>query len=128
MAEETKYCILIVDDEPANLDLLRGILHEKFKVKAAINGVQALKIALKDPAPDLILLDIVMPEMDGFSVLAHLRDDSRAENIPVIFISANADSEQKQKGIELGATGFLSKPINPQMLYSLIEEILNISI
>jgi len=128
LAEETKYCILIVDDEPANLDLLRGILHEKFKVKAAINGVQALKIALKDPAPDLILLDIVMPEMDGFSVLAHLRDDSRAENIPVIFISANADSEQKQKGIELGATGFLSKPINPQMLYSLIEEILNISI
>lgn len=117
-----------MDDEPANLDLLRGILHEKFKVKAAINGVQALKIALKDPAPDLILLDIVMPEMDGFSVLAHLRDDSRAENIPVIFISANADSEQKQKGIELGATGFLSKPINPQMLYSLIEEILNISI
>ena len=81
-----KQTVLIVDDTPANIDVLVGILKENYTVKAAINGRMALKIA-KEAPPDLILLDIMMPEIDGFEVCRLLKDDFTTKHIPVIFVT-----------------------------------------
>jgi CheY-like chemotaxis protein len=80
-----KPTILVVDDTPANLQLMSGLLQEDYKVKAATSGEKALKIAFTDPQPDLILLDIMMPEMDGYEVCKRLKADEKTNQIPIIF-------------------------------------------
>ncbi|MFK5895131.1 MAG: response regulator, partial [Pseudomonadota bacterium] len=80
--------ILIVDDSAENIDLLSNMLHDNYKVKAALYGERALKIAKATPHPDMILLDIMMPGMDGYEVCKSLKDDPLTSQIPVIFISA----------------------------------------
>jgi len=113
--EQSKSVILAVDDTPENLDVVRGILAPENIVRVAINGMVALKIAQKQ-SPDLILLDINMPGMDGYEVCSKLKGDENTAHIPVIFLTAELDSASKQKGFELGAVDYVTKPINPKVL------------
>jgi len=115
-----KPVILAVDDTPENLDVVRGILAPDNIVRVAINGMVALKIAQKQ-SPDLILLDINMPGMDGYEVCRRLKDDKDTWHIPVIFLTAELDSASRQKGIELGAADYVTKPINPDTLLTSVK-------
>lgn len=103
--------ILIVDDTPANIRLLGGALHPEHEIIIATNGADALKIA-ETERPDLILLDIVMPGMDGYEVCRHLKDSPVTKNIPVIFITAKAEEEDEVKGLSLGAVDYILKPFS----------------
>lgn len=111
-----KATILVVDDAPGNLALMSNMLKGDYKVKIANNGERALKIAASDSPPDLIMLDIVMPGMDGFEVCRHLKLDPRTMNIPVIFLTAKSDVKDEQKGLELGAIDYITKPISPPVV------------
>lgn len=103
--------ILVVDDTPANIDVLIGILSGKYKVLAALSGQRALQLAHSERRPDLILLDVMMPEMDGYSVLRALKTHPLSSNIPVIFVTALSEDADEQKGLELGAVDYITKPI-----------------
>ena len=120
-----KKIILIVDDSADNIQLLSGVLKQYYKVKAATRGDKALIIAQKTPAPDLILLDVVMPEMDGYEVCQQLKSNPETMNIPVVFISGNTADEEQQKGLALGAEAYLGKPVDSDKLLSLIENLLS---
>ena len=111
MIQEEKASILIVDDEKSNLVILAEILKAKYKVVLAKSGRQAIERAIKQP-PDLILLDIVMPEMDGYQVLYELKNNDILRDIPVIFISALRDYADEEKGLVLGAVDYISKPFS----------------
>jgi CheY-like chemotaxis protein len=106
-----KTVILAVDDTPENLDVVKGALGAPYVIKVAINGMIALKIAQKAP-PDLILLDIRMPGMDGFEVMGQLQADAATRSIPVIFLTGESDSEVRQRAQDMGAAGFVTKPID----------------
>ncbi len=112
--------ILIVDDTPENIDVLNGLL-SNYKRKLALNGERALQIALVDNPPDLILLDIMMPGIDGFEVCRRLRKDERTKNTPIIFLTAMFDKESVVQGFELGAQDFVSKPFDPNELLSRVK-------
>jgi len=113
--------ILIVDDEPSNIELIRELLKAKFKVRAATSGEKALKIAESSPNLDLILLDIMMPEMDGYQVCEALQVSESASSIPVIFLSAKTQTEDMTKGFALGAVDYVTKPIDPPVLVARVE-------
>jgi putative two-component system response regulator len=116
-----KRIVLVVDDTPDNLSIMSGLLKDEYKVKVANSGERALKIANTDPAPHLILLDIMMPEMDGFEVIRRLKAEPKTQSIPVIFLSAKALPEDKQKGFELGASDYITKPIDPVMIFDRVK-------
>jgi putative two-component system response regulator len=116
MSEKRKSTVLVVDDTPENLDVLKGILSPDYQVKAAINGQLALKIAAKTPQPDLILLDIMMPEMDGYEVCHQLKSDPLTMKIPVIFVTAKTEVADEQKGFDLGAVDYITKPVSPPLV------------
>jgi putative two-component system response regulator len=122
--EQPRAVILAVDDTPENLDVVKGILAAENIVRVAINGMVALKIAQKQ-SPDLILLDINMPGMDGYEVCSKLKNDENTAHIPVIFLTAELDSASKQKGLELGAVDYVTKPINPEVLKESVRNQLN---
>ena len=111
-----KPTILVVDDTPDNLHLLSAIFKEEYRVKIAHNGPKALSICHSDNPPDLILLDIMMPGMDGFEVAQKLREHPSSEHIPVIFVTAMTDDAARLKGMELGAVDFVTKPVDPVAL------------
>lgn len=113
---EKKPTILIVDDTPDNITLLCSLLSEKYKNKVATNGPKALKIAQSDPKPDLILLDIMMPGMDGYEVCRQLKADPATEGIPIIFLTAKSQEGDETKGFGLGAVDYITKPIVPPIL------------
>lgn len=115
-AEPKRPTILVVDDTPDNLHLLAQIFKEEYRVKIAHNGEKALSICHADAPPDLILLDIMMPDLDGFEVAAQLRAHPSSEHIPIIFVTAMTDDAARLKGMELGAVDFVTKPINPDVL------------
>ncbi|CAG0955748.1 two-component system, sensor histidine kinase [Rhodocyclaceae bacterium] len=108
-----KPTILVVDDTPDNLHLLSQLFKDEYRVKIAHNGEKALAICQTDTPPDLVLLDIMMPGMDGFEVAQQLRSHPSSEHIPVIFVTALTDDAARLKGMELGAVDFVTKPIDP---------------
>ena len=108
--------VLVVDDIPANIDILREILSADYRVLAAVNGEGALAITFSDSPPDLILLDIMMPGMDGYEVCRSLKGNERTLHIPVIFISALCEAEDEYKGLDLGAVDYISKPVTPAIV------------
>jgi len=109
---EEKPLVLIVDDIPRNIKLLGDILRTKdCKIAAATSGPQALAM-VKKVQPDLILLDIIMPEMDGFAVCKILKESSQTRDIPVIFLTAKTETADIVKGLEIGAVDYISKPFN----------------
>ena len=109
----SKPTILIVDDTPDNLKLLSGLLKESYRVKVANNGRKALEIAATAPVPDLILLDVVMPEMDGYEVCATLKGMPGTRNIPVIFLTGRTDESDRERGFAMGAVDYIAKPVDP---------------
>ncbi|MFT3850545.1 MAG: hybrid sensor histidine kinase/response regulator [Propionivibrio sp.] len=115
-AKDSRSTILIVDDVPDNLHLLFHLFKDEYRVRIAHNGTRALNICSGDSPPDLVLLDIMMPDMDGFEVLRRMRGHPNAEMIPVIFVTAMNGDEARMKGLELGAVNFVSKPIIPELL------------
>ncbi|MBK8523681.1 MAG: hybrid sensor histidine kinase/response regulator [Betaproteobacteria bacterium] len=108
--------ILIVDDTPDNLHLLSHLFKEEYQVRVANNGEKALAFCCSDDPPDLVLLDIMMPGMDGFEVAQKMREHPSAESIPVIFVTAMTEESARLKGLELGAVDFVTKPIDPAIL------------
>lgn len=105
--------ILLIDDVAENLDILTELLSPQHRILAATSGLEALRVANGPAKPDLILLDIMMPEMDGFAVLAALRDKPATSDIPVIFLTALTDSGDEERGLLLGAADYIAKPISP---------------
>jgi len=120
MTEGTKKIILAVDDAPENLDAVKGILAPTHTIKAAVNGKMALKVVAKEK-PDLILLDIMMPEMDGYEVCRRLKEDPETRDIPVIFLTAQDQTTDEAKGFELGAADYIHKPFSPPILKARVE-------
>lgn len=104
--------VLIVDDTPENIQVLMETLKGQYTIVAAINGEKALKLALTEPLPDLILLDIMMPEMDGYEVCRRLKSEESTKNIPVIFVTAKSEVEDETLGFELGAVDYITKPFS----------------
>lgn len=113
--------ILIVDDAPENLSLLSDLLQPYYQVRAANSGLRALRAAITDPQPDLILLDVIMPSMDGYEVISQLKVDPRTANIPVIFVTAMESSEDEEHGLALGAMDYITKPIKPAIVLARIK-------
>lgn len=109
---EQRQTILIVDDVPSNIKTLGESLKSIYKVRIATDGIKALKIATSSSPPDLILLDIVMPEMDGYKVCEKLKADKKTFHIPVIFITAKDNEKDETKGLELGAVDYIVKPFS----------------
>lgn len=114
-----KPTILIVDDTPENITILSKILSE-YNIKAANNGIKAIEIASRFN-PDVILLDIMMPEMDGYTAIKHLKRDPNTKNIPVIFITAMSEVSDETRGFELGAVDYITKPISPPVVISRVK-------
>ena len=121
MDENKKPTILIVDDNPNNLVLVNNLLKHDYRLKVANNGQTALRIAAAQEQPDLILLDIMMPEMDGYEVCSRLKADTRLRDIPVIFLTARTSIEDEQHGLELGAVDYITKPISPPVMLARIR-------
>lgn len=113
--------ILVVDDRPENLSVIAALLKDHYRVKAARTGARALALAAADPAPDLILLDVVMPEMDGYEVLRRLKADERTRETPVIFLTALQEAQSEARGLELGAADFITKPFNPSIVMARVR-------
>ncbi|HEY9162686.1 MAG TPA: diguanylate cyclase [Desulfomonilia bacterium] len=112
--------ILIVDDYPANIKVLGELLREKYEVLVATNGLKAVTLA-REKAPDLILMDVMMPEMDGFSAASIIKKDKLTEEIPIIFITAKGETEDIVKGFEVGGQDYITKPFNPQELFARVN-------
>jgi phosphoserine phosphatase RsbU/P len=108
----TKKTILIVDDTPINVGVISGALKDIYKTKVATNGEKALAIASGDDKPDLILLDVMMPGMDGYEVCRRLKADPNTQNIPVIFLTGQTGTEDETKGFEVGAVDYIHKPFS----------------
>jgi len=106
--KNNKFTILAVDDTPENLDVVKGILSPEYIVKAATSGPMALKIAEKQK-PDLVLLDIMMPDMDGYEVCERLKENEDTRDIPVIFLTAMDQTTDEKRGFELGAADYMSQ-------------------
>ena len=120
-ASREKPTILIVDDTPANLSLLCDVLKFDYRTKAAVNGEKALKLAFSAPPPDLILLDIMMPGMDGYEVCRRLKANPATRNIPVIFVTAMSEVEDETRGLELGAVDYVTKPISAPIVKARVK-------
>jgi CheY-like chemotaxis protein len=116
-----KATILVVDDTPENLTLMNNLLKDDYKVKVATNGEKTLKIACSDAPPDLILLDIMMPGMDGYEVCRRLKSSPQSSHIPVIFLTAKTEMEDEKKGLELGAADYITKPISPPIVLARVK-------
>lgn len=118
---EKKATVLIVDDTPDNVALMSSLLRGTYRVKAATDGEKALQIAASDDQPDLILLDIVMPGMDGYEVCRRLKQEPKTADIPVIFLTSRSEIEDEQRGLDLGAVDYIIKPISPPIVFSRVK-------
>jgi CheY-like chemotaxis protein len=114
--------ILVVDDERFNIKVLSDLLKTEYKIMAAINGVQALKAARSENPPSLILLDIMMPDMDGYEVLEQLKSDEKTQGIPVVFVTAMEGNSDKSRGLDLGAVDYLAKPVSPELVLETVSK------
>jgi putative two-component system response regulator len=113
--------VLIVDDEPTNLLVLTQLLRPDYRVRAVTSGEAALRAATQSPLPDLILLDVMMPRMDGFEVLARLRAAPATRHLPVVLVTALADPESEERGLGLGAADYVTKPIRPAVVLARVR-------
>ncbi len=113
--------VLVVDDTPNLIDSLRGILKETYRVKATIDSERALAIAQEHPQPDIILLDVMMPGMNGYEVCRRLKADPATADIPVLFLTAMAEATDEHTGFEAGAVDYLAKPVSPPILLARLK-------
>jgi diguanylate cyclase (GGDEF)-like protein len=113
--------ILVVDDSPENLQVISAVLKQDYRVKVAINGERALALATSAEPPDLILLDVMMPGMDGYEVCARLKQNPVTARIPVLFVSSRDDEEDEARGLSLGAIDYIVKPIRPSIVQARVR-------
>lgn len=111
-----KQTALVVDDAPENVAIMTEILGDHYQVKVALNGKKALSIAQSEKPPDIILLDVMMPEMDGYEVCRILKEDESTRQIPVIFVTAMTDIDNEAQGLSLGAVDYITKPVSPPLV------------
>lgn len=116
-----KPSILIVDDVPANIQTLAELLKDKYRIKVATDGYRCLDLAGQEPQPDLILLDIEMPGISGYEVCEQLKMDSVTRDIPVIFVTANDQEEDEERGLQIGAVDYITKPLRPVIVAARVE-------
>ncbi|MFM7273440.1 MAG: response regulator, partial [Gammaproteobacteria bacterium] len=113
--------VLLVDDTPENLAVLGELLQPQYRVRVANSGARALSVVASEPRPDLILLDVMMQDMDGYEVITRLRADPATRDIPVIFVTALDATEDERRGLELGAADYIVKPISPPVVLARIR-------
>ena len=113
--------VLVVDDSPDGLQILNEILKRQYEVRLARSGEQALQAAQQKPQPDAILLDIMMPGMDGYEVCSRLKANDATRDIPVIFVTAKSDAEDAQRGFDLGGADYITKPILPPVVLARVN-------
>lgn len=118
---DTSRSILLVDDRAENLDILNEVLSPFYQTRVAISGEKALKIAFSTTPPDLILLDIMMPGLDGYEVCERLKASPDTRHIPVIFVTAMDDLEDERRGLELGAVDYITKPVRPAIVLARVR-------
>lgn len=118
---EDQEVVLVIDDTAENLALITEVLRGEFKVKVAPSGARGLQLAQSSTPPDLILLDIMMPDMDGYEVMRQLQADARTHGIPVIFLTAMSTVEDERRGLDLGAVDYITKPLSPPVLQARVR-------
>ncbi|MBD8527249.1 HD-GYP domain-containing protein [Pseudomarimonas arenosa] len=118
---EERPIILVVDDTPQNLSLMSGLLRDEYRVLVANHGERALGLVAGDSPPDLILLDVMMPEIDGFEVCRRLKQMPRGRDIPVIFLTARNEVADEQQGFDVGAVDYITKPISPPIVLARVK-------
>jgi CheY-like chemotaxis protein len=123
---DPKRLILLVDDTPENIQVAREILKDTYKIRVATNGDKALELVTVQPAPDLILLDVMMPGMDGYEVCSRLKAKAETRDIPVIFLTARTEAEDETKGFEVGAVDYIHKPFSPAVVMARVQTHLNL--
>lgn len=120
MDVSAKFTVMVIDDVKANVDILVETLRQDYEISVAMDGKAALEVIAEDK-PDLILLDIMMPEMDGYEVCERLKTDETTRNIPVIFITAMTEVRDEAKGLALGAVDYITKPFSPELVRSRVR-------
>ncbi len=122
--EQQEKTILVVDDTEANIDILVEILAEDYDVSVAMDGESALETA-EEILPDLILLDIMMPDMDGYEVCRRLKADERTKKIPVVFVTAKDEVDDRTDGYEIGGSDYITKPVDPARVLETAQRLLS---
>ena len=113
--------ILVVDDEPANLAVLSRLLSPSYTVRVSKSGEAALAALAREPYPDLVLLDVMMPGLDGYGVLAHMKQDERVRDLPVIFVTSLEGDREEERGFDLGAVDYITKPVSPPVVLARVR-------
>ena len=126
MSDAEKKVILLVDDAPENIQVAHAILKDTYKTRVATSGLKALELARAVPPPDLILLDVMMPGMDGYEVCTTLKADPATRDIPVIFLTAKTEAEDETHGFETGAVDYVHKPFSPPVVLARVQTHLNL--
>jgi len=121
MNTDGKKLILVVDDAPSNIKVAHEILKDLYRTRVATSGAMALKAARHTPPPDLILLDVMMPEMDGYEVCTKLKADPLTREIPVIFLTAMTDASDETRGFAVGAVDYIRKPFSPAVFLARVH-------
>ena len=121
MSVSDRKLVLIVDDTPTNVAVVSGVLKNSFRTKVATNGEKALAIANAPEKPDLILLDVMMPGMDGFEVCRRLKDSPATREIPIIFLTAKTDEVDEEKGFDVGAVDYIHKPFSAPIVLARVR-------
>jgi len=120
-SESAKNTVLVVDDSPDGLQILNEVLKRDYDVRLARGGEQALQAAMQKPQPDAILLDIMMPGIDGYEVCKRLKANNATKDIPVIFLTAKNDIEDAQRGFDVGGADYITKPVLPPVVLARIQ-------
>ena len=120
--------ILVVDDARENLEVIGGVLQDSYRVRIASSGQRAIRVAQSEPRPDLILLDVIMPDMDGYAVIKELQTSQETRDIPVIFVTAMDSDQDEEYGLSLGAVDYVTKPIRPAILRARVHTHLELKI
>ena len=116
-----KKTILVVDDAPANIQVVNSILKDSYKVRIATTGAKALELVKVAPSPDLILLDVLMPGIDGYEVCTRLKADRETQDIPVIFLTGQTEIEDETRGFDVGAVDYIHKPFSPPVVKARVQ-------
>lgn len=121
----TRKRILVVDDEPQNITIMREILKSDYTVIAATDGARALSLAQSASPPDLIMLDILMPGLDGYEILRRLKANARTAGLPVVLVTAKGEVDDKMTGYELGSSDYITKPFESSFVLSVVRRLLS---
>lgn len=120
-AKQSQLSLLVVDDVTENIEVVRGIIKDKYHLKAAKNAELAMKVCLSNSPPDLILLDIMMPDVDGLTLCKMLKHNPLTQHIAIIFVTAMSGTDDMIRGLEIGAVDYITKPIQPDLFLARID-------